>query len=91
MDKSKLSLSHIRIWGCLAYLLKQSFEKLDAKSKLWWFVGYPKGIRGYYFYSKSNTKVSVSTNAKFMEEKYIMNHIIRCMNELTEKTESPSA
>ena len=32
----------------------------------------------------------MSTNAKFMEEEYIMNHIIRDMNEWTEKTEFPS-
>ena len=32
----------------------------------------------------------MGTNAKFMEEEYIMNHIIRDMNELIEKTKSPS-
>ena len=31
----------------------------------------------------------MSTNAKFMEEEYIMNHKIRDMNEWTEKTEFP--
>ena len=30
----KLILSHIRIWGCLTYVLKQSSDKLDAKSEL---------------------------------------------------------
>ena len=35
-------------------------------------------------------KVFLSTNAKFMEEEYIMNHIIRDMNEWTEKNEFPS-
>ena len=84
----KVILSHIRIWGCPAYVLKQSFDKLDAKLELCWFVGYPKGTRGYYFYSKSNMKVFVSTNAKFMEEEYILNHIIRDMNEWTKKTKS---
>ena len=65
----KLILSQIRIWGCLAYVLKQSSDKLDAKSELCWFVGYPKGtIRGYYFYSKFYMKVFVSINVKFMEE-----------------------
>ena len=77
----KLILSHIRIWGCLAYVLKQSSNKLDAKSKLCWFVRYPKGTRGYYFYNKSDVKVFVSTNAKFMEEEYILNPIIKDMNE----------
>ena len=51
---------------------------------------YQKGTWGYYFYSKSDIKVFVSTNSKFMEEEYIMNHIIREMNEWTEKTEFPS-
>ena len=32
----------------------------------------------------------MSTNAKFMEEKYIMNHIIRDIYEWMEKTEFPS-
>ena len=86
----KVILSHIRIWGCLAYVLKQSFDNLDANSELCWFIGYPKGTRGYNFYSKSDMKVFVSTNAKFMKEEYIMNHIIRDMNEWTEKTKFPS-
>ena len=63
---------------------------MDAKSELCWFVGYPKGTRGYNFYNKSDMNVFVSTNAKFMEEEYIMNHIIRDMNEWTEKTKFPN-
>ena len=86
----KLILSNIRIWGCPAYVLKKSSDKLDAKLELCWFVGYPKGTRGYNFYNKSDMKVFVSTNAKFMEEENIMNHIIRDMNKWTEKTEFPS-
>ena len=86
----KLILSHIHILGCSAYVLKQSSDKLDAKSKLCWFVGYPKGTRGYNFYNKPNMKLFVSTNAKFMEEEYIKNHIIRDMNECIENTEFPS-
>ena len=86
----KLILSHIRIWGCPTYVLKRSSGKLDAKSELCWFVGYLKGTRGYNFYNKSNMKVFVSTNAKFMEEEYIMNHIIRDMNAWTKKIEFPS-
>ena len=86
----KLILNNIRIWGCPAYVLKQSSDKLDVKSELCWFVGYPKATRGYNFYNKSDMKVFVSTNAKFMEEEYIMYHIIRDMNEWTENTEFPS-
>ena len=32
----------------------------------------------------------MSTDAKFMDEEYILNHIIRDMNEWTEKTKFPS-
>ena len=37
------------------------------------FVGYPKGIRGGLFYSPSNKKVFVSTNATFLKDDYIKN------------------
>ena len=90
LTSRKLNFSHICIWSCLTYVLKQSSNKLDAKSKLCCFVRYPKVARGYYFYSKSGMKVFVSTKAKFMEEEYMMNHIIRDMNEWTKKTEPPS-
>ena len=63
---------------------------MNAKSELCLLVGYLKGTRGYYFYSKSDLKVFVSTNAKFIEKEYIMNHIIRDMIEWTEKYETPS-
>ena len=69
--------------GCPDYVLKQSYDKLDEKAKLCWFVGYPKDTKDYNFYNKYDIKVFVSTNAKFMEEEYIMNHIIRDMNEWT--------
>ena len=85
----KLILSHICIWGCLAYVLKHSSDKLDTRLELCWFVRYPKGKMGHYFYSKSDMKVFVSTNVKFMEKEYIMNHIIRDMNKWSEKTEFP--
>ena len=38
----KLKLSHIRILGCLAYVLKKLSNKLAAKSELCWFVGFQK-------------------------------------------------
>ena len=38
------------------------------------FVGYPKGIKGGLFYNPQERKVIVSTNARFLEEDYIMDH-----------------
>ena len=39
---SKPSLQQNRIWGCSASVLKGKTKKLETKSKLYYFVGYPK-------------------------------------------------
>ncbi|KAL2462344.1 Retrovirus-related Pol polyprotein from transposon TNT 1-94 [Abeliophyllum distichum] len=44
---------------------------MESRSELCIFVGYPKGRRGYYFYSPQDKKVFVSTNATFLEDRYI--------------------
>ncbi|KAL2491690.1 Uncharacterized protein Adt_27318 [Abeliophyllum distichum] len=66
----KPNLRHIRIWGCPAHVLKERTEKLESRSEICLFVGYPKGTRGYYFYSPLDRKVFVSTNTTFLEDKY---------------------
>ena len=38
----KASTQHYRIWGCPTYVIKGKTEKLDTKSELCYFVGYPK-------------------------------------------------
>ena len=67
----KSSLGHIKIWGCPAHVLRQKTSKLASRSELCLFVGYPKGTKGYIFYSPSDKKTFVSTNARFLEEDYI--------------------
>ncbi|XP_022873101.1 uncharacterized protein LOC111392050 [Olea europaea var. sylvestris] len=47
---SKSSLRHIQIWECSAHVLKGKAEKLESRSKICLFVGYPKSTRGYYCY-----------------------------------------
>ena len=44
----KPSLNHLKIWGCPAYVLTKG-SKLEPRSELCYFVGYPKGTRGGYF------------------------------------------
>ncbi|XP_073132208.1 uncharacterized protein [Henckelia pumila] len=65
------NLRHIRIWGCPAYVLKRKMDKMESRSEACVFVGYPKETRGYYFYSPQDKKVFVSTNATFLEDRYI--------------------
>ncbi|KAL2518226.1 Uncharacterized protein Adt_14473 [Abeliophyllum distichum] len=67
----KPNMHHIRIWGCPAHVLKGKTEKLESRSEICLFVGYPKGTRGYYFYTPLDRKVFVSTNTTFLEDKYI--------------------
>ena len=41
----KPSLGHMRIWGCPAHILDKDGKKLEPRSKLYIFVGYPKGTK----------------------------------------------
>ena len=69
----KPSLNHIRIWGAPAHVLRKEPHKLESRTEVSLFIGYPKGTRGGIFYSSSEKKVIVSTNAKFFEEDYVKN------------------
>ena len=70
----KPSLSHIQIWGSPTHVLSGNTGKLESRTEVCLFVGYPKGTKGGLFYSPKNQKVIVSTNARFLEEDYVMNH-----------------
>ena len=47
-------------------------SKLEPRSELCYFVGYPKGTRGGYFYHPQEHKVLVSTNARYLEDEQTM-------------------
>ena len=52
-------------------MLKRDPSKLETMSDVCLFVGYPKG---YIFYDPHNQKVFVSTNARFLEEDYMIDN-----------------
>ena len=91
----KPSLSHIRIWGAPAHVLRNDPNKLESRTEVCMFVGYPKGTRGGLFYSPSDKKVIVSTHATFLEEDYISNFkpkskiILEELDSAQEQTEPP--
>ena len=60
-------LSFLKIWGCEAYVKRQTSDKLASKFDKCLFVGYPKETKGYYFYIPSKNKVFVSRNGVFLE------------------------
>ena len=45
----KPSLCHFRIWGCPVHMLKGKIGKLEPRTEVCMFVGYPKVTRGGLF------------------------------------------
>ena len=43
-------LSHLKIWGCPAYIKHLKTDKFGSKFDKYLFIGYPTKIKGYYFY-----------------------------------------
>jgi hypothetical protein len=44
-------LSFLRVWRCEAYVKRLMSDKLTPKSDKYFFVGYPRETKGYYFYN----------------------------------------
>jgi hypothetical protein len=42
--------SFLKLWGCEAYVKRLMSNKLTPKSDKYFFVGYPRETKGYYFY-----------------------------------------
>ena len=82
----KPSLGHMKIWGCPAYVLDKDAKKLEPRSELCMFVGYPKGTKGGLFYNPQERKVIVSTHATFLEESYMNDYKPRSKVVLEELT-----
>ncbi|KAA0056413.1 gag/pol protein [Cucumis melo var. makuwa] len=83
----KPSLSHFRIWGCAAHVLVTNPKKLEPRSRLCQFVGYPKETRGGIFFNPQENRVFVSTNATFLEEDHMRYHNPRSKLVLNEATD----
>ncbi|KAL0439002.1 UNVERIFIED_CONTAM: hypothetical protein Slati_2383200 [Sesamum latifolium] len=50
------SYKYLRVWGSPAYVKRLVGDKLDSKSSLCRFIGYPKETAGYYFYDPAEQK-----------------------------------
>ncbi|KAL0434206.1 UNVERIFIED_CONTAM: hypothetical protein Slati_2754900 [Sesamum latifolium] len=62
------SYKYLRVWGSPAYVKRLVGDKLDSRSSLCRFIGYPKETAGYYYYNSIEQKVFVSKNAVFLEK-----------------------
>ena len=68
----KPSLRHYRVWGYPVHVLsRRKIRKLDSRTEVCLFIGYPKGTRGGIFYNSRDKKVFVSTHSTFLEHEYI--------------------
>ena len=56
----KLSLSYLKTWRYPAYIKRQMADKLEDRSVVAYFIGYPKESMGYYFYFPQDHNVIVS-------------------------------
>ena len=70
----KPNLGHVRIWGSPAHVLKRDPSKLEARSEVCMYMGYPIGTKGYLFYDPKEHRVLVSTNARFLEQDYMLDN-----------------
>ena len=64
-------LSHLRVWGCPAYVKRLITDKLGPRSDKCYFIGYPKEIKGYYFYLADEQKMFVSLKAIFLKKEFL--------------------
>ncbi|GJY15084.1 putative RNA-directed DNA polymerase [Tanacetum coccineum] len=65
------NLSYLKVWGCEAYVKRDSANKLQQRSVKCIFVGYLKETMGYYFYFPPENKVIVARYGDFLERDLI--------------------
>nr|CAN62498.1 hypothetical protein VITISV_000081 [Vitis vinifera] len=66
----EVKFSHLKVFGCVSYVYFDSDarSKLDAKSKICFFIGYGDEKFGYRFWDKQNRKIIRSRNVIFNEQ-----------------------
>jgi hypothetical protein len=84
-----LGLCFLKVWGCEAYVKHLMSNKLTLKSDKCFFVGYPREIKGYYFYNKAEVKVFVARNGVFMGKEFVSKGVSGGKVQLEEIQETP--
>ena len=70
--KKPPSLSHLRIFGCIAYVHEpdERRTKLESKSRKCILVGYSEETKGYRCYEPSTRKIHISGDVQFQERRF---------------------
>lgn len=85
----KVSISHLRTFGCIAYVQKHNRTKLDPKATRYIFVGYCQETKGYRLINPENpTECVKAKDVTFLENRFykkLVSHdeIISCDEVLT--------
>jgi hypothetical protein len=61
----------LKVWECDTYVKCLMSDKLTLKSDKYFFVGYLRETKGYYFYNKAEGKVFVARNGVFMKKEFL--------------------
>lgn len=71
MFGKKPNYNHLRVFGCLAYVLKTRKEsKFDERRRACIFLGYPLGQKGYKVYDLLTKDIYVSRDVVFFEKQF---------------------
>ena len=65
-------LSHLKVWGYLAYKKQTLSDKLEAKSDKCLFVGYVKEYIGYGFYNTLKQRLFASKHTVSLEKEFLL-------------------
>jgi hypothetical protein len=65
------NMSYLKIWGCEVFVKRPTSDKLGPKAVKCFFVGYPKEMKGYYFYYQSENKIIVARHGIFLEKEFL--------------------
>ena len=67
-------ISHLRVWGCTAYvhIQKDKRDGLRSHMEKCVFIGYPQGYKGWKFSNPTTKKVVISERADFDERYFPM-------------------
>jgi hypothetical protein len=68
-------LSFIKVWGCEAYVKRLMSDKLTPKLDKYFFVGYLRETKGYYFYNNEEGKVFCSRNGVCLEKVFLSKRV----------------
>ncbi|KAI3509033.1 hypothetical protein L1887_24056 [Cichorium endivia] len=82
------SLAHIKVWGCEAFIRRETHDKLVARSVTCVFIGYHKQSFGYLFYRPSEDVVFVARQGVFRERELIFKEATGSTIDLEEIQES---